>query len=31
MILNHYACDNKPGYVQWKKFTDDLDEVFGVK
>lgn len=31
LILNHYACQNKAGYVEWKKFTEDLDQVFGLK
>jgi Ca2+-binding EF-hand superfamily protein len=21
LIMSHYACENKAGYVQWKKFT----------
>ena len=31
LIMNHYTCENKAGYVQWKKFTEDLDQVFGLK
>ena len=31
LILNHYSCQNKAGYIQWKDFTDDLDLVFGGK
>lgn len=31
LILDHYSCENKQGYVQWKKFVEDLDQVFGLK
>lgn len=31
LIMNHYACENKAGYVQWKNFTEDLEQVFGLK
>lgn len=31
LILVNYACENKSGYVQWKQFTDELDQVFGIK
>lgn len=28
LILEHFGCDNKPGFVLWKNFVDTVDEVF---
>ena len=29
--MDHYECENKPKYIKWKAFVDDIDQVFTVK
>lgn len=28
LILDHFGCDNKAGFVLWKDFVNTIDEVF---
>lgn len=28
--MDNFGCENKPGFIRWKDFTDRIDEVFGL-
>lgn len=28
LIQEYFGCENKPGFIRWKDFTDTVDEVF---
>lgn len=30
LIIDYFGCENKPGFIRWKDFTDRIDEVFGL-
>jgi Ca2+-binding EF-hand superfamily protein len=31
LILNNFECENKPGFIRWKDFTDTIDKVFNQR